>query len=330
MLKPRNLFLSFSIVGILACGTSTVATNQQQEVRVSTYTYKTVGDLEIKANVLRSDDQELRPVVVWIHGGALINGGRQGVGKRIREMMIDAGYIIVSIDYRLAPETKLPEIIADLEDAFKWIHQYGPSLFSAKTEKIAVMGGSAGGYLTLTSGFRATPRPTVLVSFYGYGDLVGDWYSKPSKHARHQRRTMNKAELAALLAGPPVANSGDRVGSGGAFYQYCRQKGLWPLMVSGFDPHTETEKYDPFMPVRNVGPEYPPTLLIHGTEDTDVPYGQSTMMAHQLEKHGVPFELHTVEGAEHGLAGAGPEKIGLAFQTAFEFVERYMRRPVDQ
>ena len=347
MLKPRNLFLSFSIIGMLACGTSIVAENQQPEAsdridslhgpgsdqlsqsrlgEVSTYTYKTVGDLEIKADVLRSDDQELRPVVVWIHGGALINGGRQGVGKRIREMMVNAGYVIVSIDYRLAPETKLAEIIADLEDAFTWIHRYGPSLFKAKTERIAVMGGSAGGYLTLTSGFRSSPKPTVLVSFYGYGDLVGDWYSKPSKHARHQRKTMNEAELAALLAGPPVANSGDRLGDGRAFYQYCRQNGLWPEMVSGFDPHTHAQKYDPFMPVRNVSAEYPPTLLIHGTEDTDVPYEQSLMMAEQLEKQGIEHRLIAIPGAEHGLGGGDPGQIDAAYDMALKFVNDHMKR----
>lgn len=325
MLKPRSLFLSFSTIGILAWGTSTLFGNQQREIEVKTYTYKTVGDLEIKADVLRSDDQELRPVVVWIHGGALINGGRQHVVEKVKEMMINSGYIIVSIDYRLAPETKLPEIIADLEDALTWIQQSGPSLFHAKIDKIAVMGSSAGGYLTLTSGFRANPRPTVLVSFWGYGNLVGDWYSKPSQHARHRRKTLTKAQLENLLDGPSVANSGDRLGDGGAFYQYCRQKGLWPLMVSGFDPHADARSFVPFMPVRNVGFDYPPTLLIHGTHDTDVPYEQSTMMADQLEKHGVPFELHTIEGAEHGLAGADPSEVDLAYQTALRFVDSYMR-----
>lgn len=48
------------------------------EVQMQTYTYKRVGDLEIKANVYREDDEKVRPVVVWIHGGALIMGGREG------------------------------------------------------------------------------------------------------------------------------------------------------------------------------------------------------------------------------------------------------------
>src|SRR5437660_1618353 len=54
-----------------------------------------------------------------------------------------------------------------------------PGLFHIDPKKIAVMGGSAGGYLTLTSGFRVKPRPAALVSFWGYGDIAGAWYSRP-------------------------------------------------------------------------------------------------------------------------------------------------------
>ncbi len=87
-----------------------------RSIRSQTYAYKTVGDLQIKADVHRFDDDVVRPVVVWIHGGALMFGNRGGLFG-ISEMMLEAGYVVVSIDYRLAPETQLPSIIEDLEDA---------------------------------------------------------------------------------------------------------------------------------------------------------------------------------------------------------------------
>ena len=185
-----------------------------RSIRSQTYAYKTVGDLQIKADVHRFDDDVDRPVVVWIHGGALIMGNRGGLFG-ISEMMLEAGYVVVSIDYRLAPETHLPSIVDDLEDALAWVRTMGRELFNADTSKIAVMGGSAGWYLTLTSGFCAEHRPTVLVSFWGYGDLVGDWYSQPSEHARHNRRNISAAEAYAQVGGPPISDARDRAGNGG-------------------------------------------------------------------------------------------------------------------
>ena len=53
--------------------------------------------------------------------------------------------MVVSIDYRLAPETKLPAIVEDVQDACRWVRERGPKLFRIAPERLAVMGGSAGG-----------------------------------------------------------------------------------------------------------------------------------------------------------------------------------------
>jgi len=292
----------------------------ESETHKSTYNYKKVGDLKIKADVYRPRDDRKRPVVVWIHGGALILGSRVNIDKRVKQMVIDSGYTLVSIDYRLAPESQLPEIIEDIEDAFRWLREQGPELFNIDPTKVAVIGGSAGGYLALTAGFRVKPRPKALVSFYGYGDLIGDWYSAPSPHARHHQIKMTKEQAYKQVSGPPLADARDRKGNGGGFYQYCRQHGLWPQAVSGWDPHKEAEKFNPYMPVKNVTAEYPSTLLIHGTEDTDVPFEQSTLMAEEFKRHGVEYELVTIPGGEHGLGGGDPKLIDAAYQKAGAFI----------
>src|SRR5438552_2612108 len=65
------------------------------------------------------------------------------------------------------------------------------------------------------------------------------------------------------------------------FYLYCRQNGVWTKEVTGLEP-TDTKKLDPYCPVRNVTADYPPTMLVHGTTDTDVPYELSANMAKEF------------------------------------------------
>ena len=329
----RRAFLGTCAASIPAVGCaaetrealSPTSPSQIPEVRRRTYTYKKVGDLEIKADVHLMDTGVTRPVLVWLHGGALIMGHRESIGSRLEKAVLKAGYTIVSIDYRLAPEIKLPSLIEDVEDAFQWVYSEGPELFNADVSRLAVAGASAGGYLTLTAGFRVEPRPAALVSIFGYGDLIGDWYSQPSPHPRHQRIVMSREEAFQQVSGLPIADSRDRKGNGGAFYLHCRQQGIWPQQISGWDPHTEAEKFYPYMAVKNVTPDYPPTLLLHGTEDTDVPYEQALMMVKELKKHGVENRLISLEGGEHGFGGADPEAIAAAYAEIVPFLDRHVK-----
>jgi dipeptidyl aminopeptidase/acylaminoacyl peptidase len=61
-------------------------------------------------------------------------------------------------------------------------------------------------------------------------------------------------------------------------------------------------------------------MLVHGTEDTDVPYELSAAMAKELEHHKVPFELVTVRGAGHGLSGGDRKLVADAQAKAIEFI----------
>lgn len=311
------------LAAVAALGTGAAGCGLRR--RISTHVYKTVDGLEIRADVHRGPGNRVRPVAVWIHGGALIMGRREGIPRRLTGELVDAGFVVVSVDYRLAPETKLAAIVSDIEDAFEWIRTRGPSLFGADPDRIAVLGSSAGGYLTLTAGYRVRPRPQALVSFWGYGDLIGPWYSTPSPHGRHHRIVMTREEALAQVSGRPISNSADRDGNGGAFYQHCRQHGIWPREVSGWDPRYEAEEFVPYMPLRNVSAGYPATLLVHGTEDTDVPYGQSALMAAAFRKHGVDHELLTFEGAEHGLGGAMSRDSARAYSAAVAFLKARIR-----
>jgi acetyl esterase/lipase len=167
----------------------------------------------------------------------------------------------------------------------------------------------------------------VLLAYFGYGDLIGDWYSTPSPHARHNPRSITAEEAWQQVSGPAVADARERKGDGGIFYNFCRQTGQWPKAVSGWDPRVEPERFYAFMPLKNVTAAYPPTVLIHGTGDTDVPFEQSQLMAQEFQKNGVAFQFHPIAKAEHGLAGGDPGQIEEAQRKAFDFVKLYLDRP---
>src|SRR5438874_13841088 len=96
-----------------------------------TYIYKVAGDCKIQADVYPAPSDAIQPVILWIHGGALITGNRSWINSIQLQKYVDAGYTVVSIDYRLAPETKLTAIIEDLQDAYRWVRGKGPDLFRA-------------------------------------------------------------------------------------------------------------------------------------------------------------------------------------------------------
>lgn len=306
----------------------------------STVAYREVGGHKILADIYRPDDTKTRPVLVYIHGGALIVGSREIGGQETREhpeasfdllgFAEREGYAVASIDYRLAPETKLPEIINDIEEAFRWLSGEGARQFYLDPTRVVVMGSSAGGYLTLVTGYRVHPKPRALISLYGYGELLSDWYTKPSPNHWHYPKegegvvVISRERAESQTDGTIISNAQARKGDGVLIYLYYRQNGIWPQEVSGFPPAILAREMAPFEPVRNVSAGYPPTLLIHGINDKDVPYEQSKLMAKQFERYGVPFSLVSIENGDHGLIGADPQQIKEAYKVTEDFIRRNM------
>ena len=291
-----------------------------------TYVYKTVGDIKIHADVHRADDALRRPVVAWFHGGALIMGSRRQMPGDVLSLCKTEGYILVSFDYRLAPEVKLPAIAEDIKDAIKWLRAKGPELFNADPSRLVISGGSAGGYITMLTGIIIKPRPTALVSYCGYGDVDGAWYAQPSEHYRTKPLVSKERAYAGVYKGvltnPPAGRQARN--ARGRFYLYLRQNGLWPKEVTGFDPATQRDKLTPYCPVRNITPEYPPIAMVHGTKDTDVPYEQSANMAKELTARGVRHELLTIPNGGHGCRSGDPTDVAKARTAALAFITEHL------
>lgn len=296
----------------------------------STVVYRSVAGHDIHADVFRPAGSHACPVIAYFHGGALIGGSRELKPdllpvRRLFELAERQGYAFVSFDYRLAPETKLTDIVGDVEAAFAWLDTEGSRHFDLDPRRIVAAGESAGGYLALLSGYRASPRPKAIVSLYGYGMLDAPWYTSPNPYPAYSRTKIVAEDVAGFRGGEVVSDSRLRTSTNDEayrYYLYLRQHGLWLDEVGGgLSAQGGLAAYEP---ARNVSPHFPATLLIHGRMDSDVPYAESAGMARQFDRHGVPYIFKSIDDAEHGLVGGNPEALEQAFATMAAFVGRYL------
>lgn len=256
--------------------------------------YKKTEDCSIRMDIYYQ--VKGAPVIVYLHGGALIFGSRRDITEAQVEYFKTAGFNVISIDYRLAPETQLDEIVEDVRDAIKWIRLKTSEWYDMDTEQLILMGSSAGGYLSLLLGTMVDINPVAIISMYGYGDILGEWYSEPSEF--YQKRSM----VDLITAEQFVGKYGTTDGSSERFmyYLHCRQHGVWVEKISGMSKVENMDALKALNPIDNLDSNFPPTIFIHGDCDTDVPYEQSVMMHQRLKSIGAETEMVTITGADHG------------------------------
>jgi len=164
-------------------------------------------------------DRSDRPAVVFIHGGGFTGGDKAEYrSASVSADLARAGYVVVSCNYVLGPKTKegvWPQNIADCREAVRWVRGHAKEL-GVNPDRIAVAGGSAGGYLALMVGLSddktgpgGDPQATVSAKVAAVIDLYG--VVNFSKHGKGDVPGASAAEQAAYLpenqcdrADPPV------------------------------------------------------------------------------------------------------------------------------
>lgn len=269
---------------------------------MTTHVYKSASGVDIAIDVYGENKGERNPAVVFVHGGGLILGSRRALLPAHIQAFTDAGFVFTSIDYRLAPEARLPEIVSDLNDAWAWLVSHASQL-GINRERVVLFGHSAGGFLALLGGCQLSPRPAAVISVAGYGRLRTEAFMNPS---RHYLDHFNAADEATALSavGTTVMSEGGPGDSiqwftgRGNYYLYCRQRGLWLSAITDHDPndHGWYARYEPILKMTH---EYPPTLLLHGEPDTDVGFEESVQVQRTLRAAGVECELLSDPGWGH-------------------------------
>jgi acetyl esterase/lipase len=104
------------------------------------------------------------PIVVWFHGGGWVVGDLDTADATARHLTVGASCVTVSVDYRLAPETKFPGPADDCYAATVWAAQNAARM-NGDARRIAVGGDSAGGNLAAAVSLMARDRGTPALAF---------------------------------------------------------------------------------------------------------------------------------------------------------------------
>ncbi|PPK63627.1 alpha/beta hydrolase [Actinokineospora auranticolor] len=227
------------------------------------------------------------PVVVWIHGGAWLEGDRRFPPPTVTEQqlfggLLAAGLAVATVDYRHSREAHFPAQLHDVKAAVRYLRRFADP-FGVDGSRIGVWGESAGGHLAALLALTGPGRLEGTEGVPGEDSTVSavvDWYGVSDLPA------MGKLDRPA----PPGRPVPERQLVGGSEEE-------WPELALAASPVAYADR---------VGP---PFLLIHGLADTIVPHSQSEVLADRLRDSGTEVELHSVPGADHifmGVRDVGP------------------------
>jgi acetyl esterase len=136
------------------------------------------GDIPIR--VYTPDATGPLPLFVFIHGGGWVSGSVESTDHLCRTIANQTPCIVVSVDYRLAPETKFPGGLEDCYAATVWTAEHGAEL-GGDPSRLAVGGSSAGGNLALAVALLARDRhgPKLAYQLLAYPVADND-FDRPS------------------------------------------------------------------------------------------------------------------------------------------------------
>ncbi|MGV9878355.1 alpha/beta hydrolase fold domain-containing protein [Streptomyces sp. NPDC003006] len=226
------------------------------------------------------------PLVLFLHGGAWLQGRRDDMGMRTRHWspgpfarIAAAGVAVACVDYRLSGEAVFPAPLDDVRAALRWLTVRGPEL-GVDAGRTVVWGESAGGHLaSLLALGPAEPPLAGAVIWYGPSDL-----------------TTTRGHFTPEDPATPEA------------------------LLLGAAPATVPERAESASPLAQAGPGTPPFLLAHGDADTMVDHSHSASLAAALQGSGTSAELWTVPGADHGWHGLPEAEVEKIFLRSLDFV----------
>lgn len=194
------------------------------EFKNLTYAQRGALDLQLDVYAPGTTMDELRPGIVLVHGGDWVDGQREHLVPFALELAL-RGYVVATIDYRLASQAPYPAAVEDAQAAVRWMREHAES-YGIDASHIALGGAGAGGVVAALGGLTAVGAaevqvilnldgpwqldPVTLKSETGQADPIGYWLGGGAVQREallHQASPMNRVRkgMPAVL----LLNSGE-------------------------------------------------------------------------------------------------------------------------
>ncbi len=237
--------------------------------------YAEVDGRPLRLDVLQPPERSSTPVpaVIWVHGGGWLEGWyTDGDSWWCCPPLAAAGFVTVSVEYRMSDEAAFPAQIHDVKGAIRWVRAHADE-FGIDPARIGIWGHSAGGHLAALAGVT--------------GDL-------PELEGDVGPAGYSSAVQAVVAGSPPTNFTGDSRALTGEAYSYVDS------LFGGIAP-TKRKLMGLASPACHADGGDPPTLVVHGDADELVPVSQGDELVAALRAAGVPVEYERMPGADHML-----------------------------
>ena len=238
--------------------------------------------------VYRPKTEGLKGALLYFHGGGYIVGNLDSEHGRCVDYAEQADCVVVSVDYRLAPEFVFPSQHDDGWAALAWLLSHAQSL-GVDPAKIAVGGGSAGAALAAGLALRARDEGSPSICFAMLVQPVVDPHA-----GSHSARTFNDTP----------------------FLKGSQLPGVWKLYLGSPAPTGKLLSYAAALATDDFS-GFPPSLLLIG--NVDPARDEGLELARRLVRAGSEVELHLIPGAPHGfdfVEGARATQLSLDLRIA--------------
>jgi len=211
------------------------------------------------------------PIAIIIHGGGYIGGtSKNGSEAYCADFLAPAGYAVFAVNYRLAPKYPYPYMVYDVERAVRYL-RYNAKQWDADPNKIALVGGSAGGFLSNMVGLLNAP---------------GD----PKATDPVDRESAKVQAVVTLFAQSSFATVPLNRSTHALLDPLIQQKGEQAALKEA-------------SPITYVTKHAPPFLQILGDKDEYIPFAEATNLQAALNKVGVECQIIRIPGGMHGTGG---------------------------